>query len=130
MRQLLGLIKKKKENKIEKSNAELLHFNWFFDKVKFRRQSRLAMALGILAMLSSFSIFFMGGIYGGSGLDIFSKFITWILIMLSGIALVSLGARKVPDYPSLANAIEDFVKNEIKQSKNNDETIELHNKNS
>ena len=72
----------------------------------------------------------MGGIYGGSGLDIFSKFIIWILIMLSGLALVSLGARKVPDYPSLANTIEDFVKNEIKQSKNNDETIELHDKNS
>jgi len=46
----------------------------------------------------------------------------WIsggIVILSGIALLSLGARKVPDYDTLANAIEDYIKQEIGNSESN-----------
>jgi len=46
----------------------------------------------------------------------------WIsggIVILSGSALLSLGARKVPDYDTLARAIEDYIKQEIGNSESN-----------
>jgi hypothetical protein len=39
--------------------------------------------------------------------------ITWIIMVLTGIVLISLGARQVPKYPSVKRAIEKFVNEKI-----------------
>ena len=115
-----SLKRKKKESKSSSINTEL---HWFWDKVEFRRQSKLAMAIGILAIISSFFIL-ISSITTGGGMSSMAKqsliiggFIQFILSVLIGIVLISLGAREVPKYPSLANAIQDYVNEKIKESK-------------
>ncbi len=81
--------------------------DWFFDAVEFDRQSIAAILIGIISILSGlYAIVLFDWISGG-------------IAILSGIALTSLGARKVPDYDTLANAIEDYIKQEIGNSKSN-----------
>jgi len=81
---------------------------WFFDAVKFDNQSIAAIIIGILTIFSGlYVIFFM---------------LNWVsggLVILSGIALLSLGTRKVPDYDTLASAIDDYIKQEIGKIKSN-----------
>ncbi|MBS1268602.1 MAG: hypothetical protein MAG458_01333 [Nitrosopumilus sp.] len=115
-----SLKRKKKEPKTSSINTEL---HWFWDKVEFRRQSKLAIAIGILAIISSFFIL-ISLISTGGGMSSMAKqslviggFIQFILSALIGIVLISLGARQVPKYPSLANAIQDYVNEKIKESK-------------
>jgi hypothetical protein len=115
-----SLKRKKKESKSSSINTEL---HWFWDKVEFRRQSKLAMAIGILAIISSFFIL-ISLISTGGGMSSMAKqsliiggFIQFILSVLIGIVLISLGARQVPKYPSLANAIQDYVDKKVKESK-------------
>ena len=115
-----SLKRKKKESKSSSINTEL---HWFWDKVEFRRQSKLAMAIGILAIISSFFILISllagsGGMNNSAQMPIVvGGLIQFILSVLIGIVLISLGAREVPKYPSLANAIQDYVNEKIKESK-------------
>jgi len=110
----------KKKPQVPLPDEGLLRYDWFFDKVQFRRQSNLAIVIGILTILSSFMVFGVMGM-GGSGINtgmlIIAAFISWIIIVMAGAALISLGAREVPRYPTLADAIEDYVKDQIEQSK-------------
>ncbi len=113
-----SLKRKKKESKPSSVNTEQ---HWFWDKVEFRRQSKLAMAIGILAIISSFFIL-ISSITTGGGMSssaqqslIIGGFIQFILSVLIGIVLISLGARQVPKYPSLANAIQDYVNEKVKE---------------
>ena len=111
--------RKKKESKSSIVNTEL---DWFWDKVEFRRQSKLSIVLGILTIIFSFMIFVMASsfTYGMGSSDksgiMIVVFIMWILIIMTGITLISLGARQVPKYPSLVTAIEDYVNEKIKDS--------------
>ncbi len=90
-----------------KANEEKTEVDWFFDLVEFDHQSIAAIIIGILAILSGlYAIVLFDWISGG-------------IAILSGIALTSLGARKVPDYVTLAIAIEDYVKQEIGNSESN-----------
>ena len=82
--------------------------DWFFDAVEFDRQSIAAILIGIISILSGlYAIVLFDWISGG-------------IAILSGIALTSLGARKVPDYSTLAYAIEDYIKQESGNSKAKD----------
>ena len=115
-----SLKRKKKESTSSGVNTEL---HWFWDKVEFRRQSKLAMAIGILAIISSFFIL-ISLLAGSGGMNnsaqqpiVVGGLIQFILSVLIGIVLISLGAREVPKYPSLANAIQDYVDKKIKESK-------------
>jgi hypothetical protein len=117
-----SLKRKKKESKSSSINTEQ---HWFWDKVEFRRQSKLAMAIGILAIISSFFVL-ISSITTGGGMSssaqqslIIGGFIQFILSVLIGIVLISLGARQVPKYPSLANAIQDYINQKVKESKEN-----------
>lgn len=104
-----SLKRKKKESKSSSINTEL---HWFWDKVEFRRQNKLAIAIRILAIISSFFILISSGGSMSSRAQqslIIGGFIQFILSVLIGIVLISLGAREVPKYPSLANAIQDYV---------------------
>ena len=86
--------------------------DWFFDKVEFKRQSWVAIILGVLVILSSFSVFGMVGNVGmgTSGLDnMVNAVVMWIFAILGGIALISLGMKQVPDYSSMVYAIEDYI---------------------
>ena len=115
-----SLKRKKKESKSSSINTEL---HWFWDKVEFKRQSKLAMAIGILAIISSFFILISllagsGGMNNSAQMPIVvGGLIQFILSVLIGIVLISLGAREVSKYPSLANAIQDYVNEKIKESK-------------
>ena len=81
--------------------------DWFFDVVEFDRQSIAAILIGIISILSGlYAIVLFDWISGG-------------IAVLSGIALTSLGARKVPDYNTLASAIEDYIEQEIENSESN-----------
>jgi hypothetical protein len=117
-----SLKRKKKESKSSSVNTEL---HWFWNKVEFRRQSKLAIAIGIITILFSFSVFATlppSGSYSGwnsSSMQmgaIVGAIITWIVMILTGTVLISLGARQVPKYPSLANAIQDYVNEKVKES--------------
>lgn len=111
----------KKKQKIPLPDQALLQHHWYWNKVKYKRQSKLAIVMGILTIIFSFGIFSIFGSmntgYGDSnvGMVIFA-FIMWIIIVLNGIVLISLGAREVPVYPTLVHAIEDFVDEKIKKS--------------
>ena len=83
--------------------------DWFWDTVEFRSQSRLAIGLGIFQIICSFLLIFMPG-------DVLTKFLMFILMICVGAVLISLGARQVPNYPSLKYAIEDYVDSKIKHS--------------
>ena len=48
--------------------------------------------------------------------DVLTKFLMFILMICVGAVLISLGARQVPNYPSLKYAIEDYVDSKIKHS--------------
>ena len=86
-------------------------------KVTFKNQSNLTIVMGILTILGSFGIFAMpmGG-SGSSGMDFILKLIIWILFILFGVALISLGTRKVPNYDTFFDAIADFVETAVKDS--------------
>ncbi len=116
----------------KKHSSEIKEEDWFFDKVNFKPISVLAQVLGILSIISSFLVPFvssglnymnyvnfgyMTGGYSGSD-NAFINFVMWIIMLLGGIALLKLGKRKIPVYSDLAYAIEDYVKDEIKKSKN------------
>ena len=91
-----------------KASEEKTEVDWFFGVVRFDHQSIAAIIVGILTILSGLYVFFLT--------------LDWIsvgIVILSGIALLSLGARKVPDYDTLANAIEDYIKQEIGNSESN-----------
>jgi len=91
-----------------KAYEEKTEVDWFFDLVKFDHQSIAAILIGIISILSGlYAIFLMFDLISGA------------IAILSGIALTSLGARKVPDYVTLAIAIEDYVKQEIGNSESN-----------
>lgn len=114
-----SLKRKKKESKPSSVNTEL---HWFWDKVEFRRQSKLAIAIGILAILSSFFIL-VSSITTGGGMSSSAKqslvvggLIQFILSVLIGIVLISLGSRQVPKYPSLVTAIQDYVNEIVEES--------------
>jgi len=91
-----------------KASEEKTEVDWFFDAVEFDHQSIAAIIVGILTILSGLYVFFLmfDWISGG-------------IVILSGIALLSLGARKVPNYDTLASAIEDYIKQEIGNSESN-----------
>ena len=84
--------------------------DWFWDTVEVRSQSRLAIVLGTFQIICSFLmlLWFPG--------DFFTKFLMFILMICIGAVLISLGARQVPNYPSLKYAIEDYVDSKIKHS--------------
>ena len=84
--------------------------DWFWDTVEFRSQSRLAIGLGILQII--FSILTLILFPGGTMLSL----LMFIVMICVGAVLISLGARQVPDYPSLKYAIEDYVDSKIKHS--------------
>ena len=90
-----------------KANEEKTEVDWFFDLVEFDHQSIAAILIGIISILSGLIAFVM------------FDWISGAIAILSGIALTSLGARKVPDYVTLANAIEDYIKQEIGNSESN-----------
>ena len=83
--------------------------DWFWDTVEFRSQSRLAIGLGILQIIFSILMLLLPG-------DPMLKFLMFIVMLCVGAVLISLGARQVPDYPSLKYAIEDYVDSKIKHS--------------
>jgi len=91
-----------------KASEEKTEVDWFFGVVRFDHQSIAAIIVGILTILSGLYVFFFmfDWISGG-------------IVILSGSALLSLGARKVPDYDTLASAIEDYIKQEIGNSESN-----------
>jgi len=91
-----------------KAYEEKTEFDWFFDVVEFDHQSIAAIIVGIITILSGLYVFFLMFDWVSGG-----------IVILSGIALTSLGARKVPDYDTLANAIEDYIKQEIGNSESN-----------
>jgi len=84
-------------------------------KVTFKNQSNLTIVMGILAIIGSFGIWMIPFGSSGSGDGIF-KFIYWIIVVLFGIALISLGQRKVPDYDTFFDAILEFVEKAMKDS--------------
>jgi len=90
-----------------KAYEEISDVDWFFDVVKFDHQSIAAIIIGIIAILSGLVAFVM------------LNWIAGVISIISGIALLSLGARKVPDYVTLATAIDDYIKQEIGNSKSN-----------
>jgi len=93
--------------KESKASEEKTKVDWFYDVVKFDHQSIAAILIGIISILSGlYAIVMFDWISGG-------------IAILSGIALLSLGARKVPDYDTLASAIEDYIEQEIENSKSN-----------
>ena len=69
----------------------------------------MAIGLGIFQIICSFLLIFMPG-------DVLTKFLMFILMICVGAVLISLGARQVPNYPSLKYAIEDYVDSKIKHS--------------
>ena len=84
--------------------------DWFWDEVEFRRQSHLAIGLGIFQIIGSiFMLLWFPG-------DIFTKLLMFILWLCIGAVLISLGARKVPNYYSLKYAIQDYVDSKTKHS--------------
>ena len=83
--------------------------DWFWDTVEFRSQSKLAIGLGIFQVICSFLMLLFPG-------DPMLKFLMFIVMICVGAVLISLGARQVPDYPSLKYAIEDYVGSKIKHS--------------
>jgi len=89
-------------------NEEKTEVDWFFDLVEFDHQSIAAILIGIISILSGVVAFVM------------FDWISGAIAILSGIALTSLCARKVPDYVTLANAIEDYIEQEIGNSKSKD----------
>jgi len=102
----MGLFKKKPIK--FKAYEEISDVGWFFDVVSFDNQSVVAIVLGILTIFSGLYVIFL--------------MLNWVsggLVILSGIALLSLGARKVPDYVTLASAIDDYIKQEIGKIKSN-----------
>ena len=101
------IFKRKKRSKIEPYPS--VSRDWFWDTVEFRSQSRLAIGLGIFQIICSFLLIFMPG-------DVLTKFLMFILMICVGAVLISLGARQVPNYPSLKYAIEDYVDSKIKHS--------------
>jgi len=75
--------------------------------VKFRYQSVLSIVLGILTILGSFATFaFPSG-------DMFFRIIMFFSTFLFGIALVSLGARRVPDYDDFFKKISESIDKKI-----------------
>ena len=102
------IFKRKKRSKAEPYPS--VSRDWFWDTVEFRSQSRLAIVLGIFQIICSFLmlLWFPG--------DFFTKFLMFILMICIGAVLISLGARQVPNYPSLKYAIEDYVDSKIKHS--------------
>ena len=102
------IFKRKKRSKIEPYPS--VSRDWFWDTVEFRRQSRLAIGLGILQIIFSIlMLFFLPG-------DPMLSLLMFIVMICVGAVLISLGARQVPDYPSLKYAIEDYVGSKIKHS--------------
>ena len=102
------IFKRKKRSKAEPYPS--VSRDWFWDTVEFRSQSKLAIGLGIFQVICSFLmlLWFPG--------DFFTKFLMFILMICIGAVLISLGARQVPNYPSLKYAIEDYVDSKIKHS--------------
>jgi len=84
-------------------------------KVTFKNQSNLTIVMGILAIIGSFGIWMMPFGSSGSGGGII-QFIYWIIAVMFGIALISLGQRKVPDYDTFFDAISEFVEKAMKDS--------------
>ena len=84
--------------------------DWFWDTVEFRSQSRLAIVLGIFQIICSFFVAIF------TPFDFLTKILLFILMICVGAVLISLGARQVPNYPSLKYAIEDYVDSKIKHS--------------
>ena len=102
------IFKRKKRSKVEPYPS--VSRDWFWDTVEFRSQSGLAIGLGIFQLICSFLmlVWFPG--------DFFTKLLMFILMICIGVVLISLGARQVPNYPSLKYAIEDYVDSKIKHS--------------
>ena len=101
------IFKRKKRSKIEPYPS--VSRDWFWDTVEFRSQSRLAIGLGILQIIFSILMLLLPG-------DPMLKFLMFIVMLCVGAVLISLGARQVPNYPSLKYAIEDYVDSKIKHS--------------
>ena len=82
--------------------------DWFFDRVEFRRQSTLALIIGILQVIGSFVflIYPMG--------DFMMKVVIFFIAMLFGFVMISLGSRRVPNYSSLRNSIQEYIDERIK----------------
>ena len=100
--------KRKKKSKAEPYPS--VGIDWFWDKVEFKRQSHLAIGLGIFQLIGAiFMILWFPG-------DAFTKFLMFILWLCIGAVLISLGAREVPNYASLKYAIEDYVDSKSKHS--------------
>ena len=102
------IFKRKKGSKAEPYPS--VSRDWFWDTVEFRSQSRLAIGLGILQIIFSIlMLFFLPG-------DPMLSLLMFIVMICVGAVLISLGARQVPNYPSLKYAIEDYVDSKIKHS--------------
>jgi hypothetical protein len=102
------IFKRKKGSKAEPYSS--VSRDWFWDTVEFRSQSRLAIGLGILQIIFSIlTLIFLPG-------DGILSLLMFIVMICVGAVLISLGARQVPDYPSLKYAIEDYVGSKIKHS--------------
>jgi len=90
--------------------------DWFFDSVKFKRQSNIVVGLGIGIIVAGLIGVFAGGTLAvGSGLTGSFVLLESIAVTIGGIALVKIGAQLVPDYLSFADAIEDFIDSEMKK---------------
>ena len=90
--------------------------DWFFDSVKFKRQSNIVVGLGIGIIIAGLIGVFAGGILAvGSGLTGSFVLLESIAVTIAGFALVKIGSQLVPDYLSFADAIDDFVDSEIKK---------------
>ena len=103
-----GFFKRKIPRRTGKDTV--LRPDWFWDQVEFRRQSNLAIGLGIFQMICSiFMLLWFPG-------DFFTKLLMFIVMICIGAVLISLGARHVPNYPSLKYAIQDYVDSKTKHS--------------
>jgi hypothetical protein len=116
-----SFFKRKRKTPKDEPKVDVRDKDWFWDNVEFKRQSKLSICIGIISIIFSFSTFAMlpsGNSYSGmSGSaqmgTVIMVIITWIIMVLTGIVLISLGARQVPKYPSVKRAIEKFVNEKI-----------------
>jgi hypothetical protein len=107
-----GFFKRKAPTRVGRYQTDTDNFvwkDWFWDNVEFRRQSKLAIVLGILQILGTLVMVLFSN-------DFTAQIIMLLLGVSVGAVLISLGAREVPNYPSLKYAIENYVDSKIKHS--------------
>jgi len=99
---------------VDKWDKDLIPIDSFLEKIYFIPQSKLAIALGIIAILVSSIIFIFKVL--NQGLNLVTV-IEWLVFVFVGIVLIKLGSRMVPHYGIFVSAIQNYVQVEIKKLK-------------